>query len=396
MIRLLDLHRVPRPGKPRFRSRKGAVAVLAALLMIFMLALVAFVVDIGYLVSAKTEMQRTADAAALAGAWEMVNDDFLKDDTAAIDSAMRDKAAEFAAANEVMRTSPNLNLATDITVGYLENPADRNEQISFPDPSEYNVVQVRVRYTDDQNQPVSFFFAPLLGIDSQGLEVQAAATFPSENTIGFRAPRGNAKSTVMPFAIKVEDWNDLLDGTGTDEWAYDPETGTVSRGQDGISEMRMFPQKDLGGDNHITPGNFGTVDVGSADNSAIDLRRQILEGPNAEDFSYLENGTLALDPQTGKLYLNGDTGISASIDKHALQKVIGHPKTILLYDGVQNPGNNATFSIVGFAGIRVVESSLQGVNQYILIQPSKVVDSGAVVGESNTSYFVGPPVQLVR
>ena len=384
------------------RSRKGAVVVLAALLMIVMLALVAFVVDIGYLVSAKTEMQRTADAAALAAAWEMVNDNVVRDDTEAIDYAARNMAVEFAAQNEVVKTSPNLDIASDITVGYLANPADQNEQISFPDPKLYNTVQVRVQYNDEQNQPVSFFFAPLLGIGSQNLSVTAAATFSSGNTVGFQAPQGDAKSTLMPFVIKSEDWNDLLDGTqGTDEWAYDPETGTVSPGQDGIREMRMFPERQENkgkgkGGVGITPGNFGTVDIGNRGNGAPDLWRQIIDGPNAEDFSYYDNGVLELDSETGKLYLNGDTGMTASMGDHAVRYIIGDPKTIFLYEDATGQGNNTWFTITGFAGVRVMDYSMHGNDKYILIQPAMVVDSGAVPGDTDNSYFIGPPVQLVR
>ncbi len=397
MISLQDIHPGLHKTKPQFRSRKGTVAVLAAVLMIFMLAMLAFAIDIGYLVSAKTEMQRTADSAALAAAWELINDDFARDYSAATDSAVRSKAAEYAAKNKVIKTSPTLDLATDVSVGYLHNPADRTEQISFLDPGKINTVKVRVRYTDEQNRPVPFFFAPLLGMDSQGLSVEAAAAFSLGKVVGFTAPKGNSKSTVMPFAIKTADWSGLIDGAkGTDSWAYDPVTGTVAPGRDGIREIKMYPAKDLGDGVTVAPGNFGTVDIGSADNSTYDVWRQILNGPNADDYSHLQNGALELDPQTGKLYLNGDTGLSASIGMHALQYVVGLPRTILLYENVQDPGNNATFTITGFAGVRVVSYRLQGVSPYVLIQPAVVVDNGAVVGDTNASYFVGPPVQLVR
>ena len=55
----------------RFRtshSRRGAVAVLAAFMMVFLMGMVAFAVDIGYLCVVQTQAQAAADAAALAGA----------------------------------------------------------------------------------------------------------------------------------------------------------------------------------------------------------------------------------------------------------------------------------------------------------------------------------------
>ena len=46
----------------------GSVIVLAALLMTFMFAVMALSVDLGYLCLSRSELQATADSAALAGA----------------------------------------------------------------------------------------------------------------------------------------------------------------------------------------------------------------------------------------------------------------------------------------------------------------------------------------
>ena len=384
--------------------RRGAVIVLAAFLMILMGAMLAFTVDLGFLLSARTEMQRSADAAALAGAWRMVGDDVLRDDTNAIDTAARETAVDLAALNQVVRTSPFLDVDEDIKLGYLADPANRNESISFANPSQYNTVQVNLKYSSDKNSPISLFFAPLLGIHTADLAVSAAATFSNNNTTGFHVTEQTGNCTLMPFTVTVEDWENLLDGDGDDNWAFDPETGTVSPGQDGIREMRMFPErentsngggKSKGVGGGITPGNFGTVDIGSMRNDAPTLWRQIREGPNAQDFSYFPNNELKLDPVTGKLYLNGDTGITASM-KCALDDIIGQPRTILLYNDVCGQGNNTWFTIVGFAGVRVLDYSLTGNDKYILVQPSMVVDRSAISGDADSSYFVGPPVQLVR
>ena len=387
---------VPHRKQKTLKNRKGASIVLAAIFMVVMLAVVAFAIDIGYLVSVKTEMQRTADAAALAAAWEMTDDDLIREYDTSIDLAARNQAALFAAKNKVMNSSPNLNLGTDIVIGYLQNPTDRNEAISFPDPSMYNTVQVWVRYNDTQNQPVSFFFAPLLGVGSQNLSVTAAATFPTNSTVGFRTPKGGIPSKLMPFTVKAEDWKELVDGVqGTDDWAYDPHTGTISPGQDGIREMKMYPEQlDPAGD--PVPGNYGTVNIGSSANGASDLWRQITDGPNAEDFSHYENGELKLDPTTGKINLDGDTGMTASMGSQALKYLPTKSRTIFLHESVTGQGDTASFAVIGFAGVRVMDYSMTGNNKYILVQPAIVVDSGAIVGETNSSYLVGPPVQLVR
>jgi hypothetical protein len=57
----------------RRRHRRGAILVLSALLMFFMVALLAFSVDLGYIMSVRAEMDRAVDAAALAGAGSLID-----------------------------------------------------------------------------------------------------------------------------------------------------------------------------------------------------------------------------------------------------------------------------------------------------------------------------------
>jgi Flp pilus assembly protein TadG len=56
------------------KSRRAAVVVLVALLIVFLLGMVAFGVDIGYIVLVRTQLQAAADSAAMAAVVEMVND----------------------------------------------------------------------------------------------------------------------------------------------------------------------------------------------------------------------------------------------------------------------------------------------------------------------------------
>lgn len=55
----------------RTRIRKGAVLILVALLLVVMLAMVAYSIDMGYVSTVHTQLQRAADSAALAAAAEM-------------------------------------------------------------------------------------------------------------------------------------------------------------------------------------------------------------------------------------------------------------------------------------------------------------------------------------
>ena len=54
-------------------KRKGAVLVLAAFFMVAVMALLAFCVDTGYILTLNSELKRSTDAAALAGAGNLIN-----------------------------------------------------------------------------------------------------------------------------------------------------------------------------------------------------------------------------------------------------------------------------------------------------------------------------------
>ncbi len=55
------------------KRRRGVAIVLAFFLMTVLIGMLAFSVDIGYLAASKSELRRTADSAALAGAWQVLD-----------------------------------------------------------------------------------------------------------------------------------------------------------------------------------------------------------------------------------------------------------------------------------------------------------------------------------
>jgi len=87
----------------------------------------------------------------------------------------------------------------------------------------------------------------------------------------------------------------------------------------------------------------------------------------------------------GTLLLAGDTGLSATI-KDDLAFIQGRPRIIPLFNKVINPGANAQFTIIGFAGIRVMNVRLTGAEtkKEVVIQPAFCVDDSAIT-ESGTA-----------
>src|SRR5262245_51217250 len=90
--------------------RRGAVAILILLLMIFLIGCAAFALDLGYLSMARAELQRSADAGAMAGAWEMMDQAVLGESTGAATQNARQKAVAVAGQNQVCARQPAVDL----------------------------------------------------------------------------------------------------------------------------------------------------------------------------------------------------------------------------------------------------------------------------------------------
>ena len=60
------------------RSRRGAIAPLAAIMLVFFMFLVAVAVDLGYVANVRAELQNAADSAALAGASQLLDNNILQ------------------------------------------------------------------------------------------------------------------------------------------------------------------------------------------------------------------------------------------------------------------------------------------------------------------------------
>jgi hypothetical protein len=198
----------------------------------------------------------------------------------------------------------------------------------------------------------------------------------------------------LPFALDETTWNTLMatlasGSSSGDNYRFDTTTQAITSGQDGLPEVNLFPQ------GTGSPGNRGTVDIGGANNSTNDIKRQILTGISAADLAALGK-PLQLSPSAGTLTLNGDTGISAGV-KDQLAQIIGHKRIIPIFRSVSGNGNNANYTIVKFVGIRVMKVQLTGSmnSKHLLVQPAAVASEyGVRSTTASASDFVLSPVLL--
>ncbi|MBL9094249.1 MAG: VWA domain-containing protein, partial [Planctomycetaceae bacterium] len=138
-------------------SRRGVIIVLTALLLMFMLGMIAFAVDLGFIANARTEIQRATDAAAYAGAGELVNGT----------GPATSSAQQYLVANQVGGTPLNSGNAT-IEYG-LWNITNRTFTPTNSTPNAVRVTAIA------NQQPL--FFAKALGTQSFNIQSQSVATY---------------------------------------------------------------------------------------------------------------------------------------------------------------------------------------------------------------------------
>lgn len=375
-----------RPGK--MNRRCGNVLMLTCFMLVTIFGLLAFAVDLGIAYSNRAEMQRTADAAALAAVSSLleqrVNDPMAGSYSDALAKA---EAVVFASQNVVGNISPAIADA-DVEVGLLSDPNDPAGLI-MPGLGLSNTARVTVRRSAAINGETSFFFGQLFGVESVPQYVRATATYKS-NFNGFQIASNQSNLGILPFALDEETYLAMMNYETSDNWTWDPETKTISAGGDGIPEANLFP-----GD-YGMPGNRGTVDIGHSGNSTNDIKRQILDGVSPSDLAH-HGGKLEFD-ENGVMVLNGDTGISAAV-KTQLDIIKGKPRIIPVFVDAAGNGNNANYTINRFVGIRIMDVKLTGSmkSKRVVIQPALVSSLGAIesTGTSHTS-FIFSPVGLVK
>jgi hypothetical protein len=386
----------------RHCQRRAAIAAITVISLGVIVASAALAIDMGRLYLARAELQSAADAAALAGAGALLQDRRAMGPTGmgSVIYSSRLESARYAGLNWVLGASPMVDLnagnasSGDVLVGYIADLANQSSPMVFGDTTQYNAVRVHVRRDEERNGAIKMTFAQLLGIASRDAGASATAAFQG-GVAGFHIPSSGENPQLLPLALKRTVWQTLLATGATatnDAYTYDAATGTVHDGADGIPELNLYPGSGTG---QLPPGNFGTVDIGSSNNSTADISRQIRDGISAQDLAYF-GGELRLGSD-GTLLLNGDTGLSAAI-KDDLESIKGKPRSIPLFHSVSGPGNNAYFVVTAFAGIRIMNVKLTGpmAKKCVIVQPAVVVDNGAVTDPAVTSYYVYRPVALCR
>ena len=145
--------------KPR---RRGAILLLTVFLLVFLLGVIAFAVDIGYILLAKTQLQTAADSAALAAGATMGNDQTTSIAT----------GKQFAGLNTVAGQHA-IVASSDIVYGTW----DTGSRTFTPTQNGLgNAVKVTARADNTTSGAVPLFFGAVFGQHSVDAQASAVAT----------------------------------------------------------------------------------------------------------------------------------------------------------------------------------------------------------------------------
>ncbi len=313
-------------------QRQGAVAVLILLLLMGVIAMAVFAVDYGYLLVARTNLQRAADNAALASVRDLIPDPEGNQDIIATKATLR----QYVAAN---LAEQGFNVPdSDIQIGRYD-PATIYSDLEIRDTGIFDTVRVTLRRDDLTNSSVALYLARTLGIDNADVSVTSTAVLQKARFL----PEG---SDILPITIHQDTWESHVPG---DEWSI-------------YGDGRLLDE--FGNE---VPGNWGTLDVGLTSNASSHIVDQINNGLRQQDLDSLEqDGTIADDAfidSQHEMWLNGDTGLSSGM-KDAVENAHGARKLIPIYDTLneKSNGGNADYHIVGWGVVEIVDSHWQGNN----------------------------------
>ena len=151
------------------RDRRAVTLIFAAFLMVIMLGMVAFAIDVGYIVLVRTQLQAAADSSAMAATAVMT---LPRGD-------MTDTAKQFAGYHLAAGKNVRL-LDKDIEYGTW----DAGRRSFAPSPTPGNAVRVTAKCDKTTTGDVGFFFAGVLNSFSFTRQAVAVAMArPTTETI---------------------------------------------------------------------------------------------------------------------------------------------------------------------------------------------------------------------
>jgi Flp pilus assembly protein TadG len=367
------------------RNEAGMSLVFVGMSLMALLSASMLAIDVGMLMTARSQAQNSADAGALAGATALVYDDY---DDRTDTGPSKTNAINAATANSVMSGQVSV-FASD--VDFLED-----------ETGEPNRVKVTVRRSAARENPVQTLIASFFRMDTADIGATATA----------EASPANAMTCVKPFTIPdrwiekqdppwdPSDTFDMYDSKGkplANPDVYIPATSSSYTGYNAERDKGMTILLKSDNDSKINPSIYYPWAI-PGNSGASDYRRDIA-GCNQTIMGFGE----ILQPEPGNMTGPTKQGMDDLIDKDPTaywdeneNRVVSpkHPSPRVVaiplfdpdfYESGKHGGKNASFKAVNYLGFFIEE--MRGNEVYGRITPIGGLRKGSGYGEAPEGAF---------
>jgi Flp pilus assembly protein TadG len=225
------------------RDERGISLVFVSFGLMGFLAATTLAIDVGMMMTARSQAQNSADAGALAGATALVFNDF--NNRSATGPAVT-SAIGTAQANAVMSGAPSV-LPADVT--FPNDPAGNP-----------NRVRVQVFRTTERGNPIPTFLASMFGVPTASLGATATA----------EASKASAVTCVKPFMIP-DKWREVSDNRGNPDgpWTVNSDFNIVDNRNAPLANPDVYipwGQPGYTGYSELDYGTLLTIRAGTGNN----------------------------------------------------------------------------------------------------------------------------------
>lgn len=347
---------------------------------------IALVIDRAWIDNAQVELQTAAEAAALAGAGALVDDDLLRskaDTQRRIDKA-RDEAVRIGAENRVAGERLVLREGSDgdVRVGRLAFSEEDGIAMFLETDRRPQTVVVTARLSRGRGNPLALFMAQITGQPGANLTFSAEAT-ADNHVIGVR-PLEGIPIPAFPIAILANDptgkrqdtWHhQIVKRLGKDEFGFDETTGDVNSRPDGIPEITLCW---LDTNDKTAVPNVRLIDLGNELRGSA-IARQISKGLFPPDLRRCD-GEIVPSQQPVRV---GSSAILGTDELAALRRMTGEVRICLLYldeTGTNGQPAGDRVQCIGLVAGRVMQvNRSSGKAPRIIFQPGVLTTRTAII-----------------
>lgn len=351
---------------------------------------IALVLDRLWLASAKSEILTVAEGAALAACRSLIDEELLKypnlrqnenDWQQQRIEIARQTAGDVAAQNTVAGNNVSLDLSEtgDVRFGKLARQSETDQVLFLETNNRPTSVVVSAYRSRSRNNPVALLFQELTDEFAGDVAARAEASW-GNRIVGLR-PHQNLPAPVLPIAVlesdpagtQLETWTRQIEQfQGNDRYRFDPVTGAVTDGSDGLPEIVLqWSSESKSISNHCF------IELGPVGERNASLR-QLKTGWRPADLQSM-SGEIRLSPNTVDLW--GRERLTQA-ECRVLKEMIGECRIVCLCktpaSSVQSQ-RRLRLTLTRFVGARIMAVDVVPQQKVqIVLQPAVVITRTAL------------------